>query len=417
MEIYLKNIGKVKEARVVIEGITVIAGENDSGKSTVGKALFAMMNGFYDWKEKVAQERFKVVHSELSSYISKEFGRNRKLVSKELTQEFLELVESTSGDLEKCTSFLEEYLENEGLSSPSVECNEVKRLVAEVFLEDGLIGSELMEYLFHKEFDGQVNHIFTEEKGELTLHIGEQRYEVTFENNAIHSMPSPQGEPPEAIYVDAPFVMDELSLYLEKSSWGSVEDHRSHLMSKLVGAKEEETVLRRKVVEHELEEVLSYFEEVCPEEMSKKGRSQFYYGKQSEGKVLKVKNLSAGLKSFLILKTLLLQGQLSHGSTIIFDEPEIHLHPQWQLLFAEVLVLIAEKFHLNVLLTTHSPYFLEAMEVYTQKHGVAKDTRYYLAENQQQSSVLREVTGKLDEIYQLLAKPIQELEDLSAYEY
>lgn len=417
MEIFLKNIGKVKEARVVVEGITVIAGENDSGKSTVGKALFAMMNGFYDWQEKVDEERFKVVHSELSSYISKEFGRNRKLISKELTQDFLALVRSTQGDLEKSTAFLEEYLENEGLSSPKVECNEVKRLVAEVFLEDQMIGGELMEYLFHKEFDGQVNHIFSEEKGALSLTLGEQKYEVSFEKNAISAFSSTQGESPEAIYVDAPFVMDELSLYLEKSSWGSVEDHRSHLMSKLVGGKEDVTPLRRKMVEKELEEVLSYFQDVCPEEMTKKGSSQFYYGKQSEGKGLKVKNLSAGLKSFLILKTLLLQGQLSHGSTIIFDEPEIHLHPQWQLLFAEVLVLIAEKFSLNVLLTTHSPYFLEAMELYTAKHGVAKNTRYYLAENEEQSSVLREVTGNLEEIYQLLAKPIQELEDLSAYDY
>ena len=44
MKIYLKNIGKVKEANIEIRGITVIGGENNTGKSTVGKALYSAFN-------------------------------------------------------------------------------------------------------------------------------------------------------------------------------------------------------------------------------------------------------------------------------------------------------------------------------------------------------------------------------------
>ena len=44
MEIQLKNIGMIKEANVKIDGLSVIAGENDTGKSTVGKALFLIYN-------------------------------------------------------------------------------------------------------------------------------------------------------------------------------------------------------------------------------------------------------------------------------------------------------------------------------------------------------------------------------------
>ena len=47
MKLVLKNIGKVQNATVEINGITVIAGENDTGKSTVGKARFSVFNGFY----------------------------------------------------------------------------------------------------------------------------------------------------------------------------------------------------------------------------------------------------------------------------------------------------------------------------------------------------------------------------------
>ncbi|MBN2826159.1 MAG: hypothetical protein JXQ76_12590, partial [Campylobacterales bacterium] len=40
MILELQNIGMIKEAKVNIDGLTVIAGENDTGKSTVGKTLY-----------------------------------------------------------------------------------------------------------------------------------------------------------------------------------------------------------------------------------------------------------------------------------------------------------------------------------------------------------------------------------------
>ena len=43
MELQLKNIGMIREATVKIDGLTVIAGENDTGKSTTGKALFMII--------------------------------------------------------------------------------------------------------------------------------------------------------------------------------------------------------------------------------------------------------------------------------------------------------------------------------------------------------------------------------------
>lgn len=39
MRLEIKNIGRIEEASIEMNGITVIAGENDTGKSTVGKVL------------------------------------------------------------------------------------------------------------------------------------------------------------------------------------------------------------------------------------------------------------------------------------------------------------------------------------------------------------------------------------------
>ena len=39
----IQNINKIQEARIKLNGLTVIAGENGSGKSTVGKMLFSVV--------------------------------------------------------------------------------------------------------------------------------------------------------------------------------------------------------------------------------------------------------------------------------------------------------------------------------------------------------------------------------------
>jgi predicted ATPase len=124
-------------------------------------------------------------------------------------------------------------------------------------------------------------------------------------------------------------------------------------------------------------------------------------------------NLSAGMKPFLIIKRLLEAGEIKEQGVLVFDEPEIHLHPEWQLKYAELLVALQKEFKLNILLTTHSPYFLNAIEVYSQKAGVSPDCiNYYLSETQGDGCTVQEVTGNLGLVYQKLAEPFQVLENL-----
>ena len=52
MKLRLKNIGIIEEADINLPGLTVITGKNSSGKSTVGKALYAVIDGAIDITEK-----------------------------------------------------------------------------------------------------------------------------------------------------------------------------------------------------------------------------------------------------------------------------------------------------------------------------------------------------------------------------
>jgi len=80
---------------------------------------------------------------------------------------------------------------------------------------------------------------------------------------------------------------------------------------------------------------------------------------------------------FSILKLLLAKGEIGEKTLLVLDEPEAHLHPKWQNAFAEVMVLLAKEVGCHILLTTHSPNFMLALEANMRKHEVEELCNFY----------------------------------------
>ena len=59
MKLVIKNFAKIKAADIALNGITVIAGENNSGKSTVGKLLGAVFHSFLCLDKVIYEHRLK----------------------------------------------------------------------------------------------------------------------------------------------------------------------------------------------------------------------------------------------------------------------------------------------------------------------------------------------------------------------
>lgn len=57
MRFIIKNIGKLTSADIDIDGIAVIAGENNTGKSTISKSLYSVFRGLYDIESRVKEEK------------------------------------------------------------------------------------------------------------------------------------------------------------------------------------------------------------------------------------------------------------------------------------------------------------------------------------------------------------------------
>jgi len=97
-------------------------------------------------------------------------------------------------------------------------------------------------------------------------------------------------------------------------------------------------------------------------------------------------NASMGVKAFAIIRFLIENGIVSDDDILVLDEPEIHLHPEWQVTYAHALVLTAKTLNVKMLITTHSPYFLQALVDYAYILDYLDQTSVYTAESQDDGS-------------------------------
>lgn len=101
--------------------------------------------------------------------------------------------------------------------------------------------------------------------------------------------------------------------------------------------------------------------------------------KRNDGAVFNLNDCATGIKSFGILQILLNNGYLNKNTILIIDEPEAHLHPQWIVEYARIIVLLNKKFGVKFFIASHNPDMVSAIKYIAQKEKVADSLNFYLA--------------------------------------
>lgn len=400
MRITLENISKVKRADIEINGITVIAGENNTGKSTVGKALWSIFNSFYDIENEIKESRRNLLILKLDNHLdiinNLEYDKALK-ISKKL----ISIREKSKSNIRKV---ILENLEYEVLEEVIDDIYEI------LSLEDSYILKTNLQKIIQLEFGRQVNSIYNQDDGKIKLIVKDRIMEAIFNSQNIKEIKNDKIIiNTKAIYIDDPFVVDGVAGSFVRRG---ITNHKGDLKKLLVSKpKKNDNIVENAIIEKKLERINEKLNSIFRE-----GTEFNFYDRKvrlnNSVEELDIRNLSTGLKTFVILKNLISNGVLESRGTIILDEPEIHLHPEWQLLFAEIIVLLQKELDLHILLATHSPYFLRAIQVYAGNYGIADRCKYYLARNEENSSVIDDVSDNIELIFEKLARPLQKLEDL-----
>lgn len=408
----IKNFGKIAEANIKLDGITVICGNNNTGKSTVGKALFSFFNALTDYKNKIDAQKNSKLRAAIRNYAADPMDLPVKVLYPENSMNFI-----SEHDNHFSLDEVKEFLESSyGVKLPK------DRLVSLVEYLNTPEIDILNEYVYRyitNVMNGQVKNAYSSSSshclisGEFkdftnTIKIRKQYCICELDEPIEHS----------AYYINTPFSLDSLNEH-------RMAIFRSNPMSRnivdaILQAQAEinedsmtnilDTVLNKK----ELDDVRSIIKKAYSGDTIIDHGRYFYI---ENGIPIDFRNISTGLKSFAIIERLLETGVLKKKDVLILDEPEIHLHSEWQIIYAELIVILQKTFDLTILLVTHSSQFLESLIYYMEKYAIADKGNYYIPVQNEKGVTIVDRTDNLirmkkslkSGLYTLANKKLEEL--------
>lgn len=421
----IENFAKIKNADIAINGITVIAGENNTGKSTVGKIVFSLYKSLVGIEDKIEIQREKEIMDMCQLMLKKYMiGENsfqkiileRKMIVVNIARAIRRYKEKNENIKRKeIEKIIIDIVKKNKLHSTGYEddfnieiiTNIINNIDSILKLPDNIVFSEVLSRYFKTVFHSQINSLQNKDStAKLKLQIKEKEIELLFRKDRCVDCSLGLHLLSNVIYIDNPFIIDKLSrdevldmmeqLLKDSLTFG----FHNNVMDNIFGS-----ILAKE----KLSEIYKILGEVVNGKIQEKNE-KFYFHAEDMNQPISIENLSTGLKSFVVLKMLIENGRLEKKDVLILDEPEIHLHPKWQIVYAELIVLLQKYFDLSIIVTTHSPYFLDAIDLYSVKHGLKEKVNYYLSSIVEDGVEMKEVD--VDAIYKKMASPIQTLETL-----
>ena len=380
MKMHVENLAKIASADFEFNGITVIVGNNNTGKSTVGKILYAVFNSLINFKERIELDRYKSCMSVLSDVMPRSFRRPFKNMRKEgdVITDFL----SRKKNDDDIRYVIDTLARSRGVEVDTFKIMEALKEIRNP--SDVVMRNRLIRNYFNSVFNGQYISFFNPQKGALVdltvqganIRILLRKRSTTYKANLEIQHP--------AYYIDSPnllhainyndFGASSLSLPLAEAIRSGIGKSRAPRLSVVSDVT---TDAKLQTIYDLVGSVLKGSLDVddTGEVVLKQGKLQGFKREFD----MDIGNMSQGLKSFGLLLAAIKFGALKRKDVVILDEPEIHLHPDWQIRYAELIVLIQKTFDLTVLLTSHSADFIQAIRLFSKKYGTFSTVNAYIS--------------------------------------
>ena len=173
MQIKLRNIGMLEKAELNLNSLTLIAGENDNGKSTIGKVIFCIIKAINKYKDELQESKEHKLKERLENlfFFTRNILTHNPVLKNTEDIYFLILDEYT---LEEKLLKLEELILTVRDKSDLKDIEKIEKVLKEIYIikdepedEKKYIESALNKAFF-SEFDSSIL-LNGEEDGQITL--------------------------------------------------------------------------------------------------------------------------------------------------------------------------------------------------------------------------------------------------------
>ena len=442
MKFIIRNIGTIGSAEIELNNLTVISGENNSGKTTISKIAYAVgqaSSSFpIDYKRHQYNE-FRKLYDEIAFNLTRLLRNSEEVKQYDSYQKLMSVLldirrssEVTEFDLsitKELVIEIESYLEGKDEVSP----NYFKRIYSILdklhnLYDEYNYNDPIDKFRFRALKNEFINELLNKRNGAkeayLSLEMDDFKvFEITFNNKEILSFNSEQNKLPikDSTLIEGPYIFQLASIIHDISIRDSISRrstkinpkipyHVLDLCSKLDGSRGIDNINDKSDWRIETKDFydgsIDYKLETNNFELNENEL------------IFNVNNVSSGMKSIAILDLLCKGYFINSESILIVDEPETNLHPQWQNLYAKFLIKLANQ-GTRILVNTHSPYMLESLKIYSDKSNKSLGAKFYFSHKCENIIKIEDTNGNIVPIIDALSAPLyslmEELEDVDNF--
>ena len=397
IQISIKDYKAVKSAEIGLNGITLISGVNGAGKSSISRLLYYALKYTNNYDTIVnrlfADELLpidRLIQSSISGVPQNELTRqiqnqqriaatsNDNGIKKEAYNNAIRLIMELFHNLNKKDSNDLHMPDPAALRIMSLvysigDNRKNKGLVLKGGGWDAVINS--IEALFEKAnrisltreyplFRDAITNVLNDDLKSVRI----TEYGVPFVGKDVKNVPI-LNFIQQSVYIDTPMIA---GLDMRNGSFQSVEywDDLTVMLSKPAKKSYSQTIN-------------NYIKDVTG------GNAYIDYGlsangtmkyQREDGLEINLADSATGIKSLSMLQALLRNGSITENTLLIIDEPEAHLHPQWIVEYARIIVMMHQKIGAKFFIASHSTDFVSAIKYIAEKQKVQKSLSFYLAE-------------------------------------
>lgn len=421
----INDFGPIESANININQINIIGGPNSSGKSFSSKLLFCFLTSLSEHGKHIENQG---IYGSFDSFIKRWVNNTPNSSLNTISYNYAELHDKINklmsewdeNNIEygylydffmKFKNILSEYdlLDDD-------ECNNDLNLVKEnVDFNRSKFNyvNRVIQYLLFVEFGQKSLKLFKGSKIEFSEYSNKLfNFLLEFDDNFVDLKFNVEDnlkiDLNKVIYIDSLSLLDFGIKFNEgvevKSNLGQF--HFYALLEGLIQKQDDRDIALKKLYAQYSKDYANELESIMNGSFRFDDEDNVFIFDSDIGPI-ELKNVASGYKQLGMLQLLLSNNYISEGTWLIIDEPEINLHPSMQVKLAKILIKMANELNIKIYINSHSPYIIEAIEVYSKKEKMEDKTSFFLCEQSNNFKFkINEINrNDLVKIYDTLANP------------